>query len=115
MRNPLGIYKKGCGLDKCHVSWGHDEFLYMVLQNNQHTLPEEALYIIRYHSLYLWHDKNQYNIFENEKDIKMKKWVKTFNKYDLYTKNDTEFNIDNLKIYYLNLFEKYFNSKYIFV
>src|SRR5262249_28130362 len=25
-----GIYEEGCGLDRVHLSWGHDEYLYQV-------------------------------------------------------------------------------------
>lgn len=110
----IGIYSKNCGLDNCHVSWGHDEFMYNILLNNNNKLPEEAYYIIRYHSLYLWHDKNEYSYFENEKDKNMKKWVKLFNKYDLYTKkNDINYiknNIEKLKQYYNNLLNYYFKT-----
>jgi inositol oxygenase len=107
----MGIYTKNCGLDNCIVSWGHDEFLYRTLLNNKHSLPEEALYIVRYHSLYLWHDKNEYIQFENKKDIKMKYWVKLFNKYDLYSKENKKVNIEELKGYYLNLYMKYFHNR----
>lgn len=110
-----GKYENNCGLNNCLVSWGHDEFLFMVLKNNKNTIPQEGLYIIRYHSLYLWHDKNEYKMFENEIDTKMKPWVQQFNKYDLYTKNNNEFNINELKEYYLKIFFKYFNSEYLVV
>jgi len=30
------------------MSWGHDEYMYQVLKHNKTTLPEEALYMIRY-------------------------------------------------------------------
>lgn len=33
--NPLyksknGVYSEGCGLDKVMISWGHDDYMYMV-------------------------------------------------------------------------------------
>lgn len=108
-----GIYKENCGLDSCIVSWGHDEFLYRTLHNNPNILPVEAKYIIRYHSLYLWHDKNEYEHLENEFDKQMKSWVKLFNKYDLYSKENTEYKIEELKEYYINLYLKFFNNDYI--
>jgi len=43
----LGIYSEGGGLYKVHLSWGHDEYMYHVTRD---YLPEEALYMIRYHS-----------------------------------------------------------------
>ena len=39
-----------------------------------------------------------------------KKYVKIFNKYDLYSKTDEDFNIDNIKEYYENLINKFFTS-----
>lgn len=29
----LGIYKENCGLDNVTLSWGHDEYMYMVCFN----------------------------------------------------------------------------------
>lgn len=48
----FGIYEPNCGLDKVKKSWGHDEYMWSVCVQNGCTLPEEALYIIRYHSFY---------------------------------------------------------------
>ncbi|HEY3789335.1 MAG TPA: inositol oxygenase family protein, partial [Urbifossiella sp.] len=44
LQSPCGVYERGCGLSKVHLSWGHDEYLYHVLKN---YLPEPALYMIR--------------------------------------------------------------------
>jgi inositol oxygenase len=105
----ISIYKDECGLSNCNVSFGHDEYMYRLLQANQHSLPEEALYIVRYHSLYTWHSGNYYDKLMDLKDKWMKSIVKEFNKYDLYTKNDM--NIVKwdykLKDYYTNLVKKY--------
>jgi inositol oxygenase len=108
--NSKDKYEKNCGLNNTMVSWGHDEFLYRVLMNNNHSLPEEALYIIRFHSLYLWHKENEYSHLENETDKEMKPWVQRFNKYDLYTKEDTPLDIEKLKMYYTELFIEYFGT-----
>ena len=97
-------------MDNVYCSWGHDEFLYKVLRGNKNSLPEEAYYIIRFHSLYLWHKENEYTFFENEKDRRMKPWVQKFNKYDLYTKENKTFSIEVLKDYYTTLFLTYFPS-----
>ena len=90
----LGIYKECCGLDNLHCSWGHDEYLYTILKSekNSNTLPDEALYIARFHSLYLYHDKGEYLHFQSEKDKKMISILKEFNKYDLYSKSDDIYN-----------------------
>src|SRR2546421_7605781 len=54
----LGIYEAGCGLDKVNMSWGHDEYLYNVAKD---YLPEESLYMIRYHSFYPAHRDGAYD------------------------------------------------------
>lgn len=107
----LGIYEPHCGLKKCYVAFGHDEYMYHMLKNNKHNLPEEALYIIRYHSLYAWHDRGAYKELTNEKDKKMLPWVKQFNKYDLYSKSPTPVNVEELKPYYQSLIDKYLPEK----
>ncbi len=48
-QTPNGIYQERCGLDNVMMSWGHDEYIYHVSRN---YLPDEALYMLRYHSCY---------------------------------------------------------------
>lgn len=103
--HPWGIYSPNCGLRNVFCSFGHDEYLYHVLQNNKTKLPEEALYIIRFHSLYPWHSYGAYEDLEDNFDKYMKPIVQRFNKYDLYTKEDKPLEID--REFYDNLFEKY--------
>ncbi|KAK4877891.1 hypothetical protein RN001_010397 [Aquatica leii] len=102
-----GIYQPHCGLDKVTMSWGHDEYLYWVLKHNKSTLPQEALSMIRYHSFYPWHNSNNYAHLESPEDVEMKKWVKLFNTYDLYTKSSNVPDIENLWPYYQTLIDKY--------
>ncbi|MFM7830674.1 MAG: inositol oxygenase family protein, partial [Planctomycetaceae bacterium] len=78
-----GIYQPGCGLRSVLMSWGHDEYLYHVLQP---YLPEPALYMIRYHSFYAWHREEQYDWLCDDHDRAMLPWVRKFNPYDLYYK-----------------------------
>lgn len=108
LNDKYGEYSHRCGLNNVLCSFGHDEYLYRLLKFNKIKLPDEAYYMIRFHSLYLWHDKNEYIYFENEQDKKMKTWVRIFNRYDLYTKSDEELNISTLKEYYSNIVDKYF-------
>tara|TARA_R110000822_G_scaffold45353_3_gene121383 strand:+ start:378 stop:1172 length:795 start_codon:yes stop_codon:yes gene_type:complete len=105
--NELGVYHKNCGLDECKVSWGHDEFLYQTLKNNPHNLPPESLYIIRYHSLYLYHTYGEYQHLLNDYDREMLKWVQLFNKYDLYSKENKKIEIETVKEYYQGLICKF--------
>ena len=77
-----GIYSPNCGLEKIDMSWGHDEYLYLVTRD---FLPEPAQYIIRYHSLYPQHRENAYDHLLNARDQEMFEWVRKFNPYDLYS------------------------------
>jgi inositol oxygenase len=86
------------------LSWGHDEYLYHVTKAH---LPEEALYIIRYHSFYPCHRENEYQYLMNDHDRKMFHWVKEFNQYDLYSKSDSAPNVKELMPYYEDLVAKY--------
>ena len=45
----------------------------------------------------------------------MKPWVKKFNKYDLYTKNDKPLDLEELKPYYSELFKEFFGSLEILI
>eukprot|EP01132_Coremiostelium_polycephalum_P005910 gene5910-7359_t len=104
----LGVYERNCGLEQVIMSWGHDEYFYHVCVGNKSTLPEEALYIIRYHSFYPWHQQNRYKHLTNEKDESLLKWVKEFNLFDLYSKDPTPIDVDAIKPYYQSLIKKYF-------
>lgn len=108
----LGIYQKNCGLDNCKISYGHDEYLYQVLVYNHCKIPEEGLNIIRYHSLYPWHKENEYQHLTNMQDEETKKWVRIFNKYDLYSKENNVVRMEELKKYYESIIEKYM-GKYL--
>ncbi len=110
---PTGIYSIGCGLDNCLSSWGHDEYMYQILRETNNKLPEEAYYIIRYHSMYTWHKHGAYDILENEKDKKMKPYVQLFSNFDLYTKKNEATNINELQEYYQNIINKYFPEQII--
>ena len=101
-------YKPGCGLRNCLVSYGHDEYLFNILENSE--LPVEALYMVRFHSLYPWHAGGAYTELEDDLDREMKPWVQEFNKYDLYTKRDvpyTEEELRKLREHYLGLIHKF--------
>ena len=109
-----GSYQPHCGLNNINCSFGHDEYLYRILKYNKIELPEEAYYMIRFHSLYLWHKENEYGHLFNEKDMEMLEWVKLFNKYDLYTKNDEEkMNLGELRSYYDKIVKKYIPNEIV--
>ena len=100
-----GVYQEGCGLANVHLSWGHDEYLYQVVKD---YLPEEALYMIRYHSFYPGHRENAYPQLMNEHDHKMFDWVRAFNPYDLYTKSAARPDVARLRPFYEELIAEFF-------
>ena len=105
-----GIYKEKCGIDNLVLSFGHDEYLYIVLKNNKnHKLSEKYWNIIRYHSFYPWHSSNSYSQFMIKKDEEIKKEVLLFNIFDLYSKEDTDFILtDDIINYYDKILDEYF-------
>ncbi|MDC6361884.1 MULTISPECIES: inositol oxygenase family protein [Flavobacteriaceae] len=100
----LGVYQENCGLRNVHMSWGHDEYLYHVMKDH---LPEEGLYMIRYHSFYAQHREHAYDHLMDKHDHAMFKWVDKFNPYDLYTKAPVKPNVKELRPYYEDLAAKY--------
>lgn len=104
----LGIYEPGCGLDNLELAWGHDEYFYQVLKHHpENRIPEAGMIMIRYHSFYPWHTGGSYEKLTNEKDKQYKEWVKDFNQYDLYSKSDKQFSLDEIREYYEPIAEKY--------
>lgn len=99
-----GVYSPNCGLDAVKMSWGHDEYLYQMVKN---YLPEQALYMIRYHSFYSQHRENAYDHLMNDHDREMFKWVDKFNPYDLYSKVPVPPDSKALRPYYEDLVAKY--------
>ena len=109
-RNPaysteLGIYEPNCGLEHVHMSWGHDEYLYHVIKDQA---PEEAQYMIRYHSFYAAHHEGQYGQLMNDRDREMFRWVRAFNRYDLYSKDSRKPDRAALQPYYEELVAEFF-------
>ena len=72
------MYKPNCGLQNVTMSFGHDEYMYRVLVGNGTKLPEEGLYMIRYHSFYPWHTGGAYDHLCTDKDRKMLDWIHEF-------------------------------------
>lgn len=99
-----GVYEKGCGLRNVHMSWGHDEYVYHMMKD---YLPEEGLYMLRYHSFYAWHKEHEYEYLLDDHDREMLKWINLFNPYDLYSKSAVPPDVQELKTYYEALIKKY--------
>lgn len=99
-----GVYEPNCGLDKVKMSWGHDEYIYQIMKN---YIPEEGLYMLRYHSFYPQHRENAYDHLMSKHDHEMFKWVDKFNPYDLYSKVPVPPDAKALRPYYEDLVAKY--------
>jgi len=103
-----GVYEEGVGLDSVHLSWGHDEYIYNVVKDH---LPEEALYMLRYHSFYAAHREGAYAHLMNDHDREMFEWVRKFNPYDLYSKSPVPPDEVALRPYYEDLIAQYLPEK----
>lgn len=99
-----GIYSPNCGLDNVHLSWGHDEYIYLVLKD---YLPLPALYMLRYHSFYPAHQNHAYGYLMNDQDREMFEWVRKFSPYDLYSKGQERPKLADVKPYYEDLINEY--------
>lgn len=109
---PLGMYEPHCGLDNLELAWGHDEYLYQVLKNhNGNTIPEQGMVSVRYHSFYPWHTGNSYAELEGPRDAQYKEWIRSFNRFDLYTKRPESFDLESMKGYYQPIIEKYLGTE----
>jgi inositol oxygenase len=100
----LGVYSSHCGLRNVHMSWGHDEYVYQMMKD---YIPEQGLYMLRYHSFYAQHKENAYDHLMDDHDHEMFKWVRLFNPYDLYSKSPTPPDWKTLRPYYEDLVAKY--------
>ncbi len=100
-----GVYTEGCGLNSVDLSWGHDEYIYRVCKP---FLPEEGLYMLRYHSFYPCHQEGAYQHLMDARDREMFYWVREFNQYDLYSKGESKPDVEALRPYYENLIAEFF-------
>ena len=108
LQTACGVYSEHCGLDNVEMSWGHDEYLYHVTRP---YLPEEAQYMIRYHSFYPAHREGAYRHLMNAKDEKLFESVRVFNPYDLYSKSDVKPSLKDLKPFYEDLIAEFFPTQ----
>lgn len=104
----LGIYEPNCGLDRVHLSFGHDEYIYQVTRA---YLPEEARCMLRYHSFYAAHRHGAYRHLMNGRDERMFEWVRKFNPYDLYSKGRERPDLEAVLPFYRDLIAEYFPER----
>lgn len=103
-----GIYEPKCGLEKVHLSWGHDEYIYRVTRN---YVPEPVQYMLRYHSFYAAHRHGAYRHLMSAHDESMFAWVEKFNPYDLYSKGAAKPKLKELRPYYEDLIAEFFPAE----
>lgn len=101
---PNGIYRPGIGLDALEMSWGHDEYLFHVLEP---YLPEDALTIIRFHSFYAAHDRGAYRHLLAHGDEARLETLREFRRFDLYSKVDEPPDREALRPYYRDLVSEF--------
>src|SRR6266487_3898007 len=104
----LGVYEEQCGLDRVDLSWGHDEYIYHVAKD---YLPEEAHYMLRYHSFYPAHREGEYQYLMSDHDRALFNWVREFSQYDLYSKSSERPDAEALRPFYEDLIREYFPAK----
>lgn len=100
-----GIYEPNCGLQSVHLSFGHDEYIYHVTRR---YMPEEAQYMLRYHSFYAAHRHGAYRHLMDAHDERMFAWVRKFNAYDLYSKGSARPKTEEIAPYYKELIAEFF-------
>lgn len=103
-----GVYEPHCGLTNLYFAYGHDEYMYQMLVANNTSIPEEGLAMIRFHSAYPLHREGEYKHLMTERDEELLDWVREFNQFDLYTKDEhNELDIEEVWPYYQSLIDKY--------
>mmetsp|Transcript_25746 Transcript_25746/g.53378 ORF Transcript_25746/g.53378 Transcript_25746/m.53378 type:complete len:363 (-) Transcript_25746:639-1727(-) len=122
-----GIYKPNCGLKQLLLSFGHDEYLALVLEGHAEAveqrkaigeevpvkqLPKEAIYMVRFHSFYPWHtprgNGRGYLHLASKEDWRLLPLVKALQKSDLYSKTKDLPDIEELQAFYGKLIQEHF-------
>lgn len=112
MKDPVystekGIYEDGCGIMNLKFAFGHDEYAYMLMIHNKIPLPPEGLAMLRLHSCYPWHTGGAYRRFMKAGDEDLMAAVLRFNRYDLYSKSDKVFVVEEVWPFYQSLIDKF--------
>ncbi|CAE5957477.1 unnamed protein product [Arabidopsis arenosa] len=80
------MYTKSCGLDIVFISWGHDDYIYLVSsegESNYITITRSVHHPIPFYALC---KSEEYKHLMKNEDRENMKWLKVFNKCDLYSK-----------------------------
>jgi len=117
-QSALGMYRAQCGFDKCLLSFGHDEYLAMVLEQHEREksgvkpIPAEGIYQVRFHSFYPWHTPKAgargYTHLASEDDWRCLPLLKALQKADLYSKSPDMPPVEELSVFYGKLIRDHF-------
>ena len=99
-------HSHGCGFASM-LWWGHDELMYQCLLQSKTNLPAEALYLVRFHSFYAWHEKRNYLEYADAVDINTVGLLRIFQLCDLYTKNESASDVEVDEPYFKELIDRY--------
>jgi inositol oxygenase len=77
-------------------------------------LPEAGMAMIRYHSFYPWHSGGSYKQLLKKEDGRYMDWIRDFNQYDLYTKSNKTYTLDEVRQHYEPIAHKYLGEGPIF-
>ena len=118
-KKPCGMYEAGCGLAKVVMSWGSCEYLHSVLTVQDVALPDQALFILRFHkflSLLSEGGYKDYGAFLSPEEKEHLTWLKEFRGIVLESETyDVEDCVDFKTMeYFNNLLEKYFPTTFRF-
>ncbi len=106
----INTYLDKCGFKNILFCWSHDEYIAKCLEISS-SLPEEAIYIIRYHSFYSWHTPSNHKFgyanLASCYDWYMLPLLKIFQKSDLYSKSSSIPDLEEIKDIYNRLINKY--------
>ena len=110
-RTDDGVYRKNCGFNNVEMTMSHDYYFANVLKKSFTLLPDEAIYIIRFHSFYPWHTPHNkirgYTNLANIRDWINLPLLKLFQKNDLYSKSTILPDVEKLEDYYKKLIKRY--------
>lgn len=103
-----GLYRRHCGFDAVRFSFGHDEYLARVLEGHAPCLlPPRAIYVVRYHSFYAWHQGGAYDHLAGVVDRALLPLLRSFQRCDLYSKAAPPVDVAAVRPYYARLMRKY--------
>lgn len=75
----VGRYKRHIGLENVLLSWTGNEYLYYMLKNNNDVvLPDDAYSLLKLYPLLEWHSNGFHSVLANEVDNDLKQSVKDF-------------------------------------